>query len=156
MQVSKTPFSSASERQPTEPCFYCNRDHWNDRCVKYYTAEERKERLKWRCYICLLSDHRPFKCLSTKQKCFIAKGEIIITDACANWNFGALQHDSVKSTSPKEATQQHSRGKQEQTPEHKESASEQTEIEIIQSNKECEYYLLYRNWTSRFESYTGV
>ena len=29
-------------------------------CVKYHIAEERKQRLKWLCYVRLLSGHRAF------------------------------------------------------------------------------------------------
>ena len=113
-------------------------------CEISISRKERKKRLKWRCHICLLSGQTAFECLSTsKQKCFYCKRRNHDHRSLCQLKFGKLQHDSVKSTSPKEATQQHSRGKQEQTPEHKESASEQTEIEITypQRNIECEYYL---------------
>ena len=29
--------------------------------VKYQTAETRKQRLKWLCYVCILSGHRAFE-----------------------------------------------------------------------------------------------
>ena len=72
----KTESHSSLKMEPTRPCVFCTGDHWNDQCEKYRTAEERKQRSKWRCYICLLSGHRAFECVSNiqgKQKCYYCK-----------------------------------------------------------------------------------
>lgn len=33
-------------------CVYCNNSHWSDECPTYTTVEERKEKIKGRCFIC--------------------------------------------------------------------------------------------------------
>ena len=36
-------------------------------------SEERKQILKWRCYICVLSGHKAFECISSKEKCLYSR-----------------------------------------------------------------------------------
>ena len=44
--------------QPISPCRVCGGNHWNDSCTIYCTAKDRKQLLKYRCYVCLKSGHR--------------------------------------------------------------------------------------------------
>ena len=48
--------------QAISPCTFCSGNHWNDSCSIYPTAGERKQLLKYKCYICLKSGHRAFEC----------------------------------------------------------------------------------------------
>ena len=47
------------ERMRTHPkCRYCSENHWSDECEKYPTIEERKQKIKGSCYICLNPSHQ--------------------------------------------------------------------------------------------------
>ena len=61
--------NQTAKEQPTSPCMFCSGNHWNDSCSKYPTAADRKQLLKYRCYICLKSGHRAFKC-ETQRACY--------------------------------------------------------------------------------------
>ena len=122
--------------------FFCNGDHWNDQCEKYKTAEERKQRLKWNCYTCLLSGHRAFECVSNvqgKQKCYYCKRRNHHHRSLCQWQFGLVCHQNVKSTNSNDL-----RDANTQTDEKHELVSEEKNVKIIrpQSNIENEYYLI--------------
>jgi hypothetical protein len=51
-------------------CLFCKREnHWSDECRQFKTSQERKERIKNRCNICLKLDHRTIHC-NDKRVCF--------------------------------------------------------------------------------------
>ena len=51
------------ERMRTHPkCRYCSKNHWSDECEKYATIEERKQKIKGSCYICLNPTHQSSSC----------------------------------------------------------------------------------------------
>ena len=103
-QESKNPFSLTSERQPIGPCFYCNGDHWNGMCDKYQTADERKQRLKWRCFVCLLSGHRAFECFTKKKACFYCGRINHHHRSLCPQKFRAFEHKHAQFTNLKEET----------------------------------------------------
>ena len=137
-QESKNLFSLTSERQPIGPCFYCNGNHWNDMCAKYQTAEERKQRLKWRCYICLLTGHRAFECFTRKKACFYCGKINHHHRSLCPQKFRAFELKHAQFTNLKEETQQFTSDSQ--VPENKEPAPKQPETEIywVRNNLEWE------------------
>ena len=140
--MQKTESHSSSKMEPTRPCVFCTGDHWNDLCEKYKTAEERKQRLKWNCYICLLSGHRAFECVSNiqgKQKCYYCKTRNHHHRSLCQWKFGLVCHQNVKSTNLNDL-----RDANTQTDEKHDIVSEEMSVKIIcpQSNIESEYYLI--------------
>ena len=140
--MPKTESHSSLKMEPTRPCVFCTGDHWNDQCEKYKTAEERKQRLKWNCYICLLSGHRAFECVSNvqgKQKCYYCKRRNHHHRSLCQWKFGLVCHQNVKSTNSSDL-----RNANTQTYEKHELVSEEKNVKIIrtQSNIESEYYLV--------------
>ena len=65
----KKPFGTMSSLMSTERyknttpnCFYCEQPHWSDECHNFSTLQERKEKAKGRCYICLHPGHVMAKC----------------------------------------------------------------------------------------------
>ena len=48
-------------------CKYCNRNHWSDQCLVYPTAQDRKQKLKDSCFLCLRRGHIAYKCMSNKS-----------------------------------------------------------------------------------------
>ena len=52
---------------------YCNGNHWSDQCTAFSTVEDRRQRIKDSCYICLKKGHIAFKCLREKQCIFCGK-----------------------------------------------------------------------------------
>ena len=110
-------------------------------CVKYQTAEEKKQRLKWRCYICLLSGHRAFECISTRLKCFYCKRKKHYLRSLCQLKFGTITNPCLESTRINNSKPKVCKDTKKQAQENK--ISEQMELEIIyhQSNMECEYYL---------------
>ena len=140
--MQKTESHSSLKMEPTRPCVFCTGDHWNDQCEKYRTAEERKQRSKWRCYICLLSGHRAFECVSNiqgKQKCYYCKRRNHHHRSLCQWKFGLVCNQNVKSTNLN-----YLRDANTQTDEKHELVSDKKNVENIhfQSNRECEFYLI--------------
>ena len=138
MQESKKPFSLTSERQPIAPCFYCHEEHWNDMCAEYQTADERKLRLKWRCYVCLLTGHRAFECCTETKACvYCGRINHHHRSLCPE-TFRAFEHKQAQLTNLKEETQQFTSDSQ--VPENKEPAPKQPETEfyLVQNNLEWE------------------
>ncbi|XP_062591234.1 uncharacterized protein LOC134252747 [Saccostrea cucullata] len=43
-------------------CIFCERNHWSDECTEFRTIEERKRKIRGRCYICLKSGHLSKDC----------------------------------------------------------------------------------------------
>ncbi|XP_062582984.1 uncharacterized protein LOC134244753 [Saccostrea cucullata] len=43
-------------------CTFCEGRHWTDECRKYRTIEDRKQRLRGKCFICLKPGHRSKEC----------------------------------------------------------------------------------------------
>ena len=54
-------------------CRYCNGNHCSDQCTAFSTVEDRRQRIKDSCYICLKKGHIAFKCLRKKQCIFCGK-----------------------------------------------------------------------------------
>ena len=48
----------ASQKQGNKTYRFCNGNHWSDECRIYETAEERKQRIRGSCYICLKQGHK--------------------------------------------------------------------------------------------------
>ena len=57
--------SKPSTRQGS--CRFCNGQHWSDECQRYATAEERKQRIKGSCFICMKQGYRLEECGSKKS-----------------------------------------------------------------------------------------
>ena len=62
----------ANERPQRRKCIFCQRNHWSDECRTVSTIEERKEKLKGRCNICLQTNHETNSCRRRKI-CFHCK-----------------------------------------------------------------------------------
>ena len=65
----KKPFGTTSSlmsteryQKPTPNCFYWEKPHWSDECHNVSTFQERTEKAKGRCYICLHLEHVMAKC----------------------------------------------------------------------------------------------
>ena len=58
----------ASQKQGNRICRFCNGNHWSDECRRYETAEERKQRIRGSCYICLKQGHKVGEC-GLKKAC---------------------------------------------------------------------------------------
>ncbi|XP_061176063.1 uncharacterized protein LOC133185014 [Saccostrea echinata] len=43
-------------------CIFCERNHWSDECKEFRTIDERKQKIKGRCYICLKPGHLSIDC----------------------------------------------------------------------------------------------
>ena len=140
-QKTKIQSTIIMDKEPTIPCFYCAGNHWNDMCVKYQTAKERKQRLKRRCYICLLSGHRAFERITTKQKCFYCNRNNHHHRSLCQLKFGTITNSCVDSTCTNNSKPNVCKDTKKQI--HENKVSEQTEVVVIypQSNIECEYYL---------------
>ena len=65
--------SKPSTRQGN--CRFCNGQHWSDECQRYATVEERKQRIKGSCFICMKQGHRLGEC-GLKKLCAY----------CLQWN----------------------------------------------------------------------
>lgn len=50
-------------------CKYCNGNHWSDQCLVYPTAQDRKQKIKDSCFLCLREGHIAYNCMSNKT-CF--------------------------------------------------------------------------------------
>ena len=75
----KKPFGTMSSLMSTERyknttpnCFYCEQPHWSDECHNFSTLQERKEKAKGRCYICLHPGHVMAKC-KIEKPCYHCK-----------------------------------------------------------------------------------
>ena len=86
-------------------------------CAKYQTAEERKQRLKWRCYICLLTGHRAFECFTKKKACFYCGRINRHHWSLCPQKFRAFKRKHAQFTNLKKETQQFTRDSQ--VPENK-------------------------------------
>ena len=53
-------------------CVYCNNDHWSDECQEFSTIQQRRERVKGRCFNCFSKNHKVQEC-SVHKKCFYCK-----------------------------------------------------------------------------------
>ena len=53
-------------------CIYCSKEHWSDECDIYSTVEERKAKIKGKCYNCLSNKHLLRECTITKA-CYHCK-----------------------------------------------------------------------------------
>ena len=72
------PLFRSSSNEPRSPqsqrsyhyilqCRYCNGNHWSDQCVEFPTAEDRRNKIRDSCYLCLKKGHTAFKCQRNKQ-----------------------------------------------------------------------------------------
>lgn len=61
-------------RVPVRPtvCTFCGGSHWTDECRKYRTIEDRKQRLRGKCFVCLKPDHRSKEC-RVEKTCYHCK-----------------------------------------------------------------------------------
>ena len=51
-------------------CKFCNGNHWSDQCMEYPTAEDRKQKIKDSCFLCLKRGHIAHKCRLNKLCCY--------------------------------------------------------------------------------------
>ena len=64
---------NGKERMRTHSkCRYCSENHSSDECEKYATIEERKQKIKGRCYICLNPTHQSRSCRQ-RVHCYYCK-----------------------------------------------------------------------------------
>ena len=56
-------------------CRFCNGQHWSDECQRYATVEERKQRIKGSCFICMKQGQRLGECGLKKSRVY-----------CHQWN----------------------------------------------------------------------
>ena len=59
-------------KNSTSNCFYCEQPHWSDECHNLSTLQERKEKGKGRCYVCLHPGHVMAKC-KVEKPCYHCK-----------------------------------------------------------------------------------
>ena len=52
----------AAQKQVNKVCRFCNGNHWSDDCRRNETAEERKQRIRGSCYICMKEGHKIGEC----------------------------------------------------------------------------------------------
>ena len=83
------------EGTPLSPCRFCGGNHWNDSCIIYHTARDRKRLLKYRCYICLKSGHRAFECKAGKVCYFCGRRNHHHRSLCET-KFGSLENGSAQ------------------------------------------------------------
>lgn len=52
-------------KHPQKSCYYCaSKQHYSDECIEFSTIEQRKEKIKGSCFICLKKGHNLKNCLS--------------------------------------------------------------------------------------------
>ena len=56
----------AYQKQVNKVCRFCNGNPWSDECMRYETVEERKQRIRGSCYICMKQGHKIGECGSKK------------------------------------------------------------------------------------------
>ena len=64
--------STERYKNPIPNCFYCKQPHWSDECHNVLTLQERKQKAKGRCYICLHPGHVMAKC-KVEKPCYHCK-----------------------------------------------------------------------------------
>ena len=57
-----------SPRQNNKICRFCSGNHWSDECRRYETVEERKQKIRGSCYICMKQGHKVSEC-GLKKNC---------------------------------------------------------------------------------------
>ena len=75
-------------------CKFCSGQHWSGECGRYTTAEERKQKIKGSCFICMKQGHKVAEC-GLKKQCVY----------CHQWNnhhrslcqqkFGAINREGA-------------------------------------------------------------
>ena len=50
-------------------CRYCQCNHWSDQCEEFQTIQDRKQKIKDSCFLCLNKGHIAHRCLRNKT-CF--------------------------------------------------------------------------------------
>ena len=53
-------------------CFFCNNSHWSDECQTYKSLDQRKLKVKGRCFVCLSETHQ-FRTCKSEKPCFHCK-----------------------------------------------------------------------------------
>jgi len=54
------------KRSTLKQCHFCNANHWRDECQSFKTVNERKKRIKGKCFKCLTDGHMFKDCKSNK------------------------------------------------------------------------------------------
>ena len=98
-------------------CHYCSCNHWSDQCTDYKTVDDRKNKLKDCCFLCLKKGHIASKCLYNKTCFHCGRRNHHHRSLCPNIVFvneTGLPHrnnlntaDRLKSKHEKETTQNH-------------------------------------------------
>ena len=57
---------NSAPRQAKVKCTFCDQSHWSDECSNYSTLQERREKLKGSCYVCLKKGHTSKDCTRNK------------------------------------------------------------------------------------------
>ena len=70
IRSSTEAFVVGSKSQRQGNCRFCHEQHWSDECQKYITAEERKQRIKGSCFICMKQGNKAAECGVKKSYCF--------------------------------------------------------------------------------------
>ena len=84
------------ERMTTHPkCRYCSENHWSDECEKYATIEERKQKIKESCYICLNPTNQSSSCRQ-KVHCYYCKKRNRHHRSLCPQQFGTVQREYSK------------------------------------------------------------
>ena len=86
--------SRTDHRLPIAPCRFCNKDHSNDSCTKYKSADARKQVIKYSCYICLKFGHRAFECRIFKS-CYYCRQKHHHHRSLCQKKFGAFENDNI-------------------------------------------------------------
>ena len=160
--------------QPISPCRFCGGNHWNDSCTIYCTARDRKQLLKYRCYVCLKSGHRAFECKVQKTCYFCGRRNDHHRSLCET-KFGTLQNGRAQlgnnivgnKEQPSLNCGQHIKGvSQESKSKHTESASTKSrcniqvmdsedDVYVPQTNMEVEFALTINKQQAEPERYEG-
>ena len=86
---------SNNRRWNLPPCRYCNGSHWSDECLKYVTAESRKQRFRGCCFLCLKPEHRTREC-GVSKTCFYCRELNSHHRSLCPERFGMQQRESIQ------------------------------------------------------------
>ena len=83
-----------SQRQNNRNCRFCSGNHWSDECRRYQTVDERKQRIRGSCYICLKQGHKVSECGLKKDCVYCGQSGNHHRSLCQQ-KFGSVSQEGV-------------------------------------------------------------